>query len=62
MAQDRAGNLSQRQMTEDKGEGDGNKGEGERYYLKNKGLPLDREETDRQTWPIGKWWFTNVKK
>uniref|UniRef100_A2AP18-5 Isoform 5 of 1-phosphatidylinositol 4,5-bisphosphate phosphodiesterase eta-2 n=1 Tax=Mus musculus TaxID=10090 RepID=A2AP18-5 len=28
----------------------------------DKGLPLDREETDRQTWPIGKWWFTNVKK
>ena len=41
----RAGNKRQRQEVRDEGEGDGNKGEGERYYLKNKGLPLDREET-----------------
>lgn len=47
MAQDRAGNLSQRQMTEDKGEGDGNKGEGGGIFvLEDKELPLDREETD----------------
>lgn len=49
MAQDRAGNLSQRQMTEDKGEGDGNKGEGGGIFvLEDKELPLDREEIDTE--------------
>lgn len=58
MAQDRAGNLSQRQMTEDKGEGDGNKGEGGGIFvLEDKELPLDREETDMD---IGKWQIIKV--
>ena len=44
----RAGNKRQRQEIEDEGEGEGNKGEGRRVFVLewDKGLPLDREETD----------------
>jgi hypothetical protein len=41
-------NKRQRQEVEDEGEGEGNKGEGRRVFVLewDKGLPLDREETD----------------
>ena len=43
----RTGNKRQRQEIEDEGEGEGNKEKGAVVFvLEDKGLPLDREETD----------------
>jgi hypothetical protein len=49
------GNKRQRLEIEEEGEGEGSKwGGGERMFVpEDKGLPLNREETDRASWANG---------